>query len=481
MPSLSVSITSMHLATKALALGLTASMLLAGCSSKQPDLPETYESQVGIQLFMWNWDSIANECAFLGASGVDWVLTSPPQEHVQGETWWTSYQPVSYQIESKLGSREQFATMVSTCAESGVDIIADAVINHMAGTESGVGTAGTFFNKYEYPGLYSAEDFHNCGLTWNNQIEDYQERDQVQTCELVGLSDLDQSSVHVQENILGYLNDLLLLGVKGFRIDAAKHIAATELAALIAQLPEGTRVLSEVIQGAGEPIQAAEYQGFGEVFEFDYAKTIKGMFQEQYIAAAADPTRFDYFAPSSQSAIFVSNHDTERNNQTLNYHSAKDFELATALMLAENYGQPVLYSSFAFDNYDAGPNLLNSMVQNASCAGVTGPKTEYDNGEWICQQHWQSTVNMIQFHKQTSGLEIANRFEDSEVYGFSKADRGYFITNVSADASMNIEVETGLPDGEYQNLFEPGSYRVEGGILKATMKPKSAIALLVTN
>ena len=470
----------MRVTDKALTLGLTASLALTGCSTSEPVLPETYESQVGIQLFMWNWDSIAEECAFLGETGIDWVLTSPPQEHIQGQTWWTSYQPVSYQLESKLGSREQFAAMVSTCANSGVDIIADAVINHMAGVESGIGTAGSPFTKYEYPGLYSSQDFHACGLTWNNQIENYQDREQVQTCELVGLSDLDQTSEKVQANTLGYLSDLLSLGVKGFRIDAAKHMAAADIAKLIAQLPEGTRVLSEVIQGAGEPIQAIEYLEFGEVFEFDYAKTIKGMFQEQYIAAAADPTRFDYFAPSSQSAIFVSNHDTERNNQTLNYRSAKDFELATALMLAENYGQPILYSSFAFDSYDAGPTSQNGQVAGASCEAITGPKDEYDNGEWICQQHWQSTINMVRFHKQTSGLEISNRYENSEVYGFSKANLGYFITNVSAEASMQIEVETGLPDGQYQNLFETGTYQIQDGILKATMAPKSAIALLVS-
>jgi len=72
---------------------------------------------------MWPWDSVANECEFIGSSGVDWVLVSPAQEHIEGGAWWTNYQPVSYQIQSRLGNREQFQNMVSTCAEFGVDVI----------------------------------------------------------------------------------------------------------------------------------------------------------------------------------------------------------------------------------------------------------------------------------------------------------------------------------------------------------------------
>lgn len=470
----------MHLANRALTIGLAASVLLSGCSAEEPRPPESYESQVGIQLFMWNWDSIAAECAFLGQSGIDWVLTSPPQEHIQGDAWWTSYQPVSYQIESKLGNREQFAKMIITCKENNVEVIADAVINHMAGIGSGTGTAGTVFSKYEYPGLYSKADFHNCNLTPNDQIQNYQDRSQVQNCELVGLSDLDQKAPHVQDNIIGYLNDLISLGVAGFRIDAAKHIYAKDLEYIVSQLPVGTRIISEVIQSSGEPIKASEYLSFGEVFEFDYAKSLKTFFKGEVITPAASKTRFDSFSPSNQALSFVSNHDTERNKQTLSYTTAKDFELATALMLAENYGQPILYSSYAFEGYDAGPRQLNGLVRDAICPELSSPQDEYATNQWICQQHWQSTINMIKFHKTTSGLEITNKYKTRGIYGFAKAGKGYFIANVLRNKSIDFEVETTLPDGEYENLFQDGSYSVKGGILKATLPPKSAIALLVT-
>ncbi|HEY7853800.1 MAG TPA: alpha-amylase family glycosyl hydrolase, partial [Aquiluna sp.] len=386
----------------------TSSLLLAGCIASDPEMeaavtqetPEAskrYENQVGLQMFMWNWDSIAKECEFLGASGIDWVQTSPPQEHIRGAAWWTVYQPVSYQIESRLGSREQFRNMVSTCAEHDVDIIADAVINHMTGQDSGTGYAGTEFTKYEYPGLYTRADFHNCNLTPNDQIADYKNLAQVQTCELLGLSDLDTKSEKVQQTILSYLNDLLSLGVAGFRIDAAKHIYAPELKAIIDQLPEGTRIIHEVIRGGGEPVQPEQYLDSGEVWEFDYARNMRSYFKREVITPAASRARFLRFTPSNQTVSFVSNHDTERNGETLSYRDARYFELATAMMLAEDYGQPMLYSSYAFESYDAGPDERIDGVVDVSCDGVTGPKTEYANYEWICQHRWQSTINMIGF------------------------------------------------------------------------------------
>ena len=150
----------MHFGVRSIALLAAASISLAGCTASEEPVAQRYEDRVGVQLFMWNWDSIAAECEFLAEQGIDWVLTSPPQEHISGAAWWTVYQPVSYQIEGRLGTREEFAAMVETCASHNVDIIADAVINHMTGQQSDTGSAGTEFTKYEYPGLYTLSLIH---------------------------------------------------------------------------------------------------------------------------------------------------------------------------------------------------------------------------------------------------------------------------------------------------------------------------------
>src|SRR5690349_19646521 len=79
-----------------------------------------------VTLFEWNWPSVAAECTgFLGPNGYGYVQVSPPQEHVSGQQWWVAYQPVSYKVESRKGTRAQFQSMVTTCHNAGVKVIVD--------------------------------------------------------------------------------------------------------------------------------------------------------------------------------------------------------------------------------------------------------------------------------------------------------------------------------------------------------------------
>src|SRR5919197_2674446 len=118
---------------------------------------------VFVHLFEWKWTDIATECeTVLGPAGFHAVQVSPPQEHsiVPSHDWSERYQPVSYSIErSRSGTGAEFASMVNRCKAAGVDIIVDAVINHMTNFPSpGVGSNGTSYSKYSYPSLYSPTD-----------------------------------------------------------------------------------------------------------------------------------------------------------------------------------------------------------------------------------------------------------------------------------------------------------------------------------
>ena len=468
----------MHFGLRTIALAAASLLTLSSCTAEAEPAELPYADQVGVQMFMWNWDSVAAECEYLSEQGISWVLTAPPQEHIFGDSWWTIYQPVSYKLEGRFGTREQFANMVATCNSHNVDVIVDAVINHMA-NQSGVGYAGTQFSKYDYPGLYTPEDFHNCQLTDTGEINNYSDRDEVQNCELLGLPDLDQGRESVQATLLTYLNDLLSLGVSGFRFDAAKHMDATELELLVSKLPEGTRVIHEVIRGGNEPIQPEEYLGSGDVWEFNYAKALKGYFSIERIAPEGPEVRYIGHTPSENAVAFVSNHDTERNGDTLNYQNIVDFELATMLMLAEDYGQPMLYSSYAFDSFDAGPAEGETGVLPASCnaeeSGFVKPKPSYVANEWICQHRFESTRQMIEFRKAVSGTKVENIFQDGGLYGFSRGDQGYFMLNASTTATA---IEVPVSDGEYLNLLTGEKLTPSDGKIRLLMNPKSAAALV---
>jgi len=112
--------------------------------------PARYRSDVIVTMFQANWKSVARECGeVLGPEGVGYVQVSPPQESIQGTQWWTSYQPVSYKLDSKEGTEAEFKNMVRQCKAAGVGVIADTVINHTTGVDKtqGTGTAGSPYDK----------------------------------------------------------------------------------------------------------------------------------------------------------------------------------------------------------------------------------------------------------------------------------------------------------------------------------------------
>lgn len=420
-----------------------------------PDEPA--RNDVGVQLFQWTWDSIAAECTdVLGPAGVGWVLTSPPQEHIVGDPWWTSYQPVSYQVESRLGTREQFEAMVGACSEAGIDVVADAVVNHMTGQdEPGTGWAGSSFEHYSYPGLYTAEDFHHCGLTPNDDIVDYSNAEQVQTCELVNLADLDTANPEVQTTIRGYLEDLLDLGVAGFRIDAAKHMAAGDVAAIVEGLPEGTIVMQEVIGARSEPIQPADYADNGQVFDFYYASHLTGAVEggslEQVFQVDAASTGLT----SDGAVVFVDNHDTERDGANLSFRDDESYQLAMVLLLANSYGTPVILSSYSFGHLDRdlGPTQdADGAVLDAECGAEIGPGADLENGEWICQHRWSAVLGMVEWRNAAGDASVEDVAAKDGTVTLRRGD-AYLAAN-GGDEELAVSLTTELAAGEYCNLAE---------------------------
>ncbi len=57
------------------------------------------DKDVTAVMFEWKFSSVAKACTdTLGPAVTASSRSPPPQEHIQGGQWWTSYQPVSYRI-----------------------------------------------------------------------------------------------------------------------------------------------------------------------------------------------------------------------------------------------------------------------------------------------------------------------------------------------------------------------------------------------
>ncbi|MEU8367619.1 alpha-amylase [Micromonospora tulbaghiae] len=427
----------------ALALSLAASLLVPVTAAAPPAAAATPGAKkVIVQLFEWNWTSVAAECtSTLGPKGYGYVQVSPPQEHVNSSPWWVSYQPVSYRIESRKGTRAQFQSMVNTCHAAGVKVIVDAVVNHMSGQDNGgTGWAGSSYGHYNYPGVYSAQDFHYCGRNGNNDIANYNDRYEVQNCELVNLADLKTESEYVRGRLAAYLNDLLSLGVDGFRLDGSKHMPAADIAAIKAKLSRSAYLVQEVIYGAGEPIQPTEYTGNGDVHEFRYGKDLARMFNNERLAYLKNFGESWGYLSSAKAVVFTDNHDTQREGGVLTYRNRGTYALANAFMLAWPYGTPAVMSSFTYSGRDQGPPADGSnRITNVTC---------YSG--WECEHRWPVIANMVGFRNATEGAGVSNWYDNGYQHiAFSRTGKGYLTINDEDSAVNGRSYQTGLPAGRY--------------------------------
>ncbi|KAH8110895.1 glycoside hydrolase family 13 protein, partial [Phellopilus nigrolimitatus] len=448
-----------------------------------------------IQMFEWTWDSIAAECTdFIGPAGYGFVQASPAQEHITGDQWWTDYQPVSYTLTSKRGNRTQYQNMINTCHAAGVNVIADTIFNHMT-AGSGTGIAGSSYTEYNYLGTYESQDFHYCGLEPNNNIVNYDNRLEVQTCQLEGLADLATDTEYVRSRLAEYANDLLSLGVDGLRLDAAKHMAATDIANITSRFSRAPYITQEashkihilrclVIYGAGEPIQPSEYVGIGmlSISLFRYTTAVQNAFSSNGISGLQNLDNQGWVA-GDVANVFVADHDTERNGNSLNDNSPSNtYTLAHIFLLSHPYGTPTVLSSYSgFTNTDAG--APNSGTGTCSTSGGS-------NG-WLCQHRWPAIAGMVGFHN-TVGSASANPLTNwvspsSQQIAFSRGAAGFVAIN-NADADWVTTFASSLPTGSYCDVVA-GVPLTDGtcagqsfnlsssGSFSATVPARSAVAL----
>ncbi|KAF7365467.1 Alpha-amylase [Mycena venus] len=438
-----------------------------------------------VQLFEWPWDSVASECTdFLGPAGYGFVQVSPASEHIQGSQWWTDYQPVSYILTSKRGNRTQFSNMVSACANAGVGIIVDVVTNHMTGGGEGTGFAGSTYSKYNYPAVpYTESQFHYCAGTVAADVTDYNNITNVRFCELVGLSDLAQEQTNVQDIIAAYLNDLLSLGVAGFRVDAAKHMEPTVLSTIFSKLSGSVYITQEVPSGgASEPSQ---YVSNGDVIEFgatQYAMaaflgtsgaTISNMVTPVPMGSGWD------LIDSGVANYIMANQDTERGTTSLNSNSPNNaYTLSAIFMLGFNYGTPTVYSGYNFTNFDAG------APQDS--AGYTNPISCFTNG-FRCEHRWIAIANMVQYHNAVGSAELNNVLVGTaQQVAFGRGSIGFLVINNDAP-TWTATFNTSLPSGTYCDIIHDTTadpktcsgtmYNISSGTFTASVGPYDALAL----
>ena len=470
---------------------------------------------VAVHLFEWRWNDVAAECeTVLGPAGFKAVQVSPPQEHslTPSRDWSERYQPVSYSLaRSRSGTGAEFQSMVDRCATVGVGIYVDAVINHMTNFPSpGVGSNGTAYTKYNYPGLWTPADFHPpCS------VSDYSSAANVQDCELFTLPDLNTGSATVRQKIADYLTAVARMGVAGFRVDAAKHIQQVELDDIIDRMNTALTVENrplpfvflEISGGSGEAVGEADFYGVGygtggatDITEFTFTgvadkfrkvggQSISQLDPNGPSGAQFSPAAWGLMA-SDKAVVFLQNHDTQ-HNCGISPADGDVYRLAYTWMLAQPYGYPSVLSSYAFtcpSGNSTGPvSDPDGWTLPVRCAASwVSPGA----GAWLCEHRDPYIARMVGFRRRVAGTAITNWWDnDANAIAFSRGDKGFVAINRES-ASVNVTATTLLAAGTYCDLITGGKVGAAcagtsitvaaGGTVQFTLASDRAVAIDVS-
>ena len=315
---------------------------------------------------------------------------------------------------------------------------------------SGTGVAGTQYGNNYFPPHYGPNDFHQpaCGIN----PEDYgSDRWRVQNCGLPGLPDLDTGSNYVRTEISDYLNELVGLGVAGFRFDASKHMSVADIQGVLDKVSGNPLVFQEVIDLGGEVISASEYTSSGLVTEFKYSSELARVFRTGQLSWLSNFGEAWGMLPSSSAIVFVDNHDNQRGHGSggdiITHKDGTLYDLANVFMLAYPYGYPKVMSSYEFggDTEIKGPNINVHNNGNLECFG----------NNWKCEHRWSMIKGTVDFRNNTSDTFAVTKWVDNgnNQIAFGRGNLGHVAINKEGNTATNT-INTDMAPGEYCNVLK---------------------------
>lgn len=311
---------------------------------------------------------------------------------------------------------------------------------------SGRSVGGKSYGSRSYP-YFSPNDFHHYdgNVNANCEVSNYSDKYNVQYCDLVGLPDLMTSSSYVQEQIAGYINKAYSLGVKGIRIDAAKHQDANELGGITSRLPSDMYINQEVISGQGEAVSPSMYYSLGHVTEFNYATSLAPNIQnENRMTGLNDLGEAWGLMPEKYAVVFLDNHDTQRGGAPLTYKNGGTYNFAAVFMMAYPYGHVRLMSSYYFTDTDMGPPGVG-VKNGANCN---------DGKNWVCEHRWGNIANMVRW-RLAAGSSPVDKWQtgSNNQIAFSRNGAAFIAMNRDPSQVWRTTLSTGLPAGSYCNIL----------------------------
>lgn len=429
-------------------------------------------SNVILHAFDWPYALVTERAAQIAAMGYKSVLVSPAMasyKNEQGTQWWQRYQPQDYRvIDNQLGNKQDLTAMIEALKAFDILVYVDVVFNHMANESAQRSDlqypSATQLQEYakhsDYyqqqrlfgdlsESLFQADDFVEAF-----GIKDWEDIWQVQNGRISG-GDHDpglptlSDNPHVVAMQREYLNALKALGVKGFRIDAAKHMTLEHLQKVWTEdIVSDVHIFGEIITDGGAT--KAEYELFLQPFlsqthlgayDFPLFQTLFDALKPKgSLTALIDPYCFGLALSQHRAITFAITHDIPNNDVFSNLVMTEAQEaLAYSYILGRDGGVPLIYADLdpsGFKDKNAVPRWLDAW-----CSAEMKAK--------------------IAFHNHVHGQNMQVLEASDDLLVFARGDKGIVALNKSRrDAELDVKANQNATD-----LLSGKQYKAQGGKL----------------
>lgn len=432
--------------------------------------PDATNTETILHVWSWNFPTIAKNMKTIADAGYTMLQTSPVQQHFNPEgkitkifdgggkdgSWYYYYQPTDWKIGNAIvGTREQMKEMMDSAAKYNVQVLVDVLPNHTAFDVDAVSDA---FYK-----AVGGRDrmFHSKGLT---PINNYNDREQCTLWAMGSLPDVNTENPDFQKYYLTFVNDLLSLGVHGFRYDTAKHIGVhsdpvdtasgvkendfwdvvtgrkSVKGVSLSQPYDSLFVYGEVLQDKNVPeLEYADYMGqtasgYGHVLREALAKgSVNGL----------DIVSWHHQAAPEYLTTWVESHDTYCNAHASASLTDDQIRTGWVFLTARQNGVPLFFS-----------RPMGSTRENYWGDNVIGAR---GNDEFFHPE----VVAVNKFRKAMSGQKEDLQFSpDGSILLVNRGKKGAAVVNISSVAGF-VDLPTGLPDGVYTDVVYGKEFKVK--------------------
>lgn len=470
-----------------IAMGVLATAVPAVAKDRVTHNPDLTNTESILHVWSWSFPEIARSMRQIKDAGFTMIQTSPVQhcynpegsgklifdDNVKEGNWYYYYQPTDWKIGNQiLGTKEQMVNMMDSAAKYNIKVIVDVLPNH---TAFDVDAVSDDFYK-----AVGGRDkmFHSEGL---KPVVDYNDRYQ---CTLWGsgaLPDVNTENPDFQKYYMQFVNELLGMGVKGFRYDTAKHIGVhsdpvdtasgvkendfwdvatgrKSVKGMKLAVPyDSLFVYGEILQDKNVPeAEYADYMGqtasgYGHILREALEKgTMNGL----------DLKSWHHTSAPEYLTTWVESHDTYANAHESAHLTDDQIRAGWVFLTARQNGTPLFFSRPAGSTRQKywGNNVLGARGND-----------EFFHPEVEAVNKFRTAMK-----DEKEDIQIS---DNGQLVVVNRGKKGAAVVNINS-LSNQVDLPTGLPDGTYRDIVYGKEFKVRKGRLKGIAGPLRSYILV---